>query len=196
MAPSTQQLNSSLDAQARQQTTIHKQQAELSRMQAEQALAHSQIEALKKQIHADMRTQHLMQKRLTWFDDVLEARTVKGVHILHPEAQWIKEQNLITYQLVLVKGENYPRWALGHMAFTTHTDDGKILRLKNTKGQSAIKYEMTTHKYLQGTLAWHSKDQPSTLHLTLINNYHKKIRQADFPITIVNSTSNLGPRKE
>jgi len=157
-------------------------QAQIARSEAELILRDGQIDGLKQQIHQDIRDRQLTRQRLSMFDDVLAARAVRGVHVLHPEAHWQKDQGLIEYKLVLVKGENYPRWALGHLEFSTRMPDGKILTLTNPHGKTDIKYEMTTHLFMEGTLLWHEATPPSSLHVTLINHLDKKIRQADFPV--------------
>lgn len=162
-----------------------KLQSQLASAEAEISLRDSQISGLKQQIHQDIRDRQLIRQRLSMFDDVLAARTVRGVHVLHPEAQWQKDEGVIEYQLVLVKGENYPRWALGHLQFSTRMPDGKILTLTNPHGRTDIKYEMTTHLFMEGTLLWHGNTPPSALHVTLINHRGKKIREAEFPVVTV-----------
>lgn len=169
------QINTLMQAQQQLQTQLANSEAEL-------ALREEQIANMKEQIRQDIKDRQLMRQRLAMFDDVLAARTVRGVHILHPEAHWRKEEGLIDYQMVLVKGENYPRWALGHMEFSTRMPDGNIITLTTTSGKSNTKYEMTTHIFMEGTLQWHSKTPPPPLHVTLVNHLNKKIRQADFPV--------------
>jgi len=157
-------------------------QIKLARSEAELALRDSQINGLKQQIHQDIRDRQLTQQRLAMFDDVLAARTVRGVHVLHPEAHWLKAEGLIEYKLVLVKGENYPRWALGHLEFSTRMPDGEILNLTDAHGKMNIKYEMTTHLFMEGALLWHGKAPPSSIIVTLVNHLDKKIRQAESPV--------------
>jgi len=162
-----------------------KLQSQLASAEAEISLRDSQISGLKQQIHQDIRDRQLIRQRLSMFDDVLAARAVRGVHVLHPEAQWQKDKGVIEYQLVLVKGENYPRWALGHLQFSTRMPDGKILTLTDPHGKTDIKYEMTTHLFMEGTLLWHENTPPSALHVTLINHLDKKIREAEFPVVTI-----------
>lgn len=179
------------DALAEQSDTLRTAQLQLqlrlARSQAELGLRNVQISGLKQQIRQDIQDSELTRKRLAMFDDVLAARRVRGVHVLHPEAQWQKDDGIIKYQLVLVKGENYPRWALGHLQFSTRMPDGKIIILSNPQGKTSIKYEMTTHLFMQGRLLWHKKTAPASLHVILINHRNKQIRQADLPVLSVSS---------
>ncbi|MDX8405532.1 MAG: hypothetical protein R8K50_05200 [Mariprofundus sp.] len=173
--------NNITDDRAHRQT-IAQQQAQLARKEAELALRGSQITALKQQIHQGEQDRHLMQQRLSMFDDVLAARTVSGVHVLNPEAHWRQADGQIDYHLVLVKGNNYPRWALGHLQFRARLADGRMIALSDSRGKADIKYEMTTHLFMEGTLLWHETTAPSSLHVTLINHLGKKTGQADFPV--------------
>jgi len=175
-------------------TEQQKLRVSLAHSEAEIALRDSQINGLKLQIHQDIRDRQLMRQRLAMFDDVLAARTVRGVHILHPEAHWRKHEQLIDYQMVLVKGENYPRWALGHMEFSTRLADGRIITLHNPHGRTAIKYEMTTHMFIEGQLVWHEATPPASLSVTLINHAHKKIREADVPVISITSAPDQEPQ--
>jgi len=188
LAATSNQANESAGKQARLQAMQQQLQTQLTRKQAELALRDSQISGLKQQIHQDEQDRHFMQQRLSMFDDVLAARVVAGVHILNPEAYWRKQDGHINYQLVLVKGENYPRWALGHMQFTARLADGKIIALSNTRGQTNIKYEITTHQFMEGTLLWDQQTAPTSLHVTLISKSGKNVRQADFPVLSFSST--------
>jgi len=163
-------------------------QLKLDQRDAELALRDSQLKSLQLQIEQDLRKEQVMRQRLAMFDDVLAARDVRGVHVLHPDMHWSEQDGVISYQLVLVKGENYPRWALGHVEFSARLPDGNSILLRDKKGRSEHKYEMTTHLFMEGTLLWPEKSAPTTLHVTLIDHRGKKIRQTDIPVFTMNST--------
>ncbi|GAV19792.1 hypothetical protein MMIC_P0750 [Mariprofundus micogutta] len=145
----------------------------LSETEAQLSLRDGQIDGLKQEMELMRSDNSSMKKRLEVFDDVLAARKVKGVHFLRPVIAW-KEKNILGYKLILVKGENYPRWIKGKLTFSTLDADGNIVLLSTTKAKDSHKIEMTTHAYIEGALAWNKTWQPKTVTVTLINHLGKK----------------------
>jgi len=142
----------------------------LAETEALLSLRDAQIESMQQQLQQDRLDIQHMQQRLDLFDQVLAERKVAGIHFLRPAAIW-KDKHTIAYQLILVKGKNYPRWIIGHLAFTVKDAKGNSIALPVTKNKnSGDKIEMTTQSFIEGTLAWPNSWRPSALHITLINH--------------------------
>ena len=166
-------------AQLQQQN--HQLTDKLAEADARLALSKGQIDGMKQEtVH--LRAQNsTMRTRLDMFDDILASRKVHGVHFLRPVAMWNNDHS-ITYQLILVKGENYPRWIKGHLAFTSLDSSGKAMALKTTRGKTGHKVEMTTHQFIEGKLACQDTWQPTTLRITLINHLGRSKGRIEIPI--------------
>jgi len=156
------------------------------------ALRDGQIEGLKQEMGQLRGEKIAMKKRLEMFDDVLASRKIKGVHFLRPNFVWADEHT-ITYQLILVKGENYPRWIKGHLEFSVIDASGQTVLLNNSKGRNRHKVEMTTHAFIEGRLRWPNNWQPQTLHVRLINHLGKQKGHIEIPLlaNIVSQGRNL-----
>ena len=154
----------------------------LSETEARLSLRDGQIEGLKQEMLL-LRSENLaMQKRLEVFDDVLAARKVKGIHFLRPQFVW-KNNQLISYKMILVKGDNYPRWIIGQLKFSVTDNDGNVLFLSNEKGKDSHKVEMTTHEYVEGTLVWTQAWQPEKLTVSLINHLGAQTNSIEIPLS-------------
>jgi len=127
------------------------------------------------------RQKAVMQKRLDMFENILASRKIRGVHILQASAYWQNEQ-VIAYDFILAKGENYPRTAIGKISFSVAEAEGKKIMLVNEQGETAMAYKFVTHAFMQGSLAWKQAEQPGQLLITLFNKRGKQISQAKIPI--------------
>jgi len=144
--------------------------AKLAETEALLSLRDAQIESMQQQLQQDSQNIQQMQQRLDLFDQVLAERKVAGIHFIRPSAAW-KDEHTIAYQLILVKGKNYPRWIIGHLTFTVNDAKGKTISLPvSKKKNSGDKIEMTTQSFIEGTLAWPHSWRPTALHITLINH--------------------------
>jgi len=147
------------------------------------ALRDSQIEGMKQEIQRNQLDMQNMRQRLDMFDDVLAARKVAGVHFLKPSATW-KNDHTIAYQLILVKGKNYPRWIIGHLTFIVENNKGHPISLQPAKkANNGSSIEMTTQTFIEGTLAWQQTWRPKTLIITLINHKGRNKGSITIPIT-------------
>jgi len=171
-----------------QQSQTSELQQQLERLQQKNtetevflSLRDAQVDTMKQEVERLQHERSAMQKRLEMFDEVLAARKVKGVHMLRPSAQW-KNNNLISYSLILVKGENYPRWRKGTLQFSVKTPEGKVLQLQNPKGKSSHKFEMTTQAFITGSLAWSEPWKPETLIITMFTEKGKQTGEVTVPI--------------
>ena len=154
----------------------------LSEAEALLSLRDAQIESMQLQLQQDRVDMQKMRQRLNLFDQVLAKRKVDGVHFLQPSAYW-KDAHTIAYHLILVKGKNYPRWIIGHLAFTVkNTKGNKILLPVSKKKHSGDNIEMTTQTFIEGTLAWPDSWQPESLNITLINHKGRSKAKITIPI--------------
>ncbi len=154
----------------------------LSETEAMLSLRDGQIEGLKQEMVLLRSEKLAMQKRLEVFDDVLAARKVKGIHFLRPQFVW-QDKQLISYKMILVKGENYPRWIIGQLKFSVTDSLGNVLFLNNEKGKDSHTIEMTTHEYVEGTLVWAQQWQPEKLTVSLINHLGVQTDSIEIPIS-------------
>jgi len=153
----------------------------LSETEALLALRNGQIEELQKELLRNSHDMLTMKQRLTMFDDVLAARKVGGWHILHPTAQWQDDQSIV-YHLVVVKGENYPRWAKGHLSLSVTAPNGDEIVLQSKKGKRSLQFDMTTHAFFEGTIPWLRTWQPKMLYISLFDKRGKNNQQIEIPI--------------
>ncbi len=155
--------------------------SKLSETEAILALRDGQIEGMQQQLLRNSHETVAMKQRLAMFDDVLAARKVGGWHILHPTAEWQDDQS-IAYHLVVVKGENYPRWAKGHLSFSVIAANGDLIPVQNRRGKRALKFDMTTHAFFEGMIPWSKAWQPKILYISLFDKRGKNSQQIEIPI--------------
>ncbi len=155
--------------------------AKLSEAEAMLALRDAQIESMQAESLRNTHDIHAMNKRLAMFDDVLAARKVGGWHILHPTAQWLDGHN-IAYSLVVVKGENYPRWAKGHISFSVIDSKGNVIALDNKAGKRSLQFDVTTHKFFEGTIPWPRDWKADVLMVSLFDKRGKNNQKIEIPI--------------
>jgi len=153
----------------------------LAETEALLSLSKGQIEGMKQEIALLGSENSIMKKRLAMFEDVLAARKASGIHFLRPMATW-RDNRTIAYQLILVKGENYPRWIKGQLSFTVTGTDGHVITLSSKKSKTSLKVEMKTHAFMEGTLLWPQKWHPDTLTITLIDHLGRKKGTIEIPI--------------
>jgi len=183
-----------VDQRVQQQKATNLQQVvistKLSEAEALLSLRDAQIESMQEQLQQDRVDMQQMRQRLNLFDQVLAERKVAGVHFLQPSAFW-KDAHTIAYQLILVKGKNYPRWIIGHLTFTVKNSKGDSIALPvSNKKNSGGKIEMTTQTFIEGALAWPDSWQPKLLTITLIN--HKGRNKGNITIPIDTRQSSGG----
>jgi len=157
--------------------------AKLAETEALLSLRDAQIQSMQQQLQQNSQQMQQMQQRLDLFDQVLAERKVAGVHFLRPSATW-KDKHTIAYQLILVKGENYPRWIIGHLVFTVTDAKGRSISLTITKKpNNGDKIEMTTQTFIEGELTWQPSWQPKILNITLFNHKGRNKGNISIPIT-------------
>jgi len=162
----------------------------LSESEAMLALSDGQIESMQQELTRNNYAMHAMKQRLAMFDDVLAARKVGGWHILHPTAQWENEHS-IAYHLVVVKGENYPRWAKGHLSFSVKSPTGETIPLDNKRGKRSLRFDMTTHAFFEGIIPWSKHWHADVLIISLFDKRGKNNQQIEIPILNKNTLSRV-----
>jgi len=183
---SSEQVGNHSDKQQQASKLRDKQAAlrgKLSETEALLSLRDAQIKSMQQQLQLNKTDMQRMQQRLDLFDQVLAERKITGVHFLRPSAVW-KDNHTIAYQLILVKGKNYPRWIIGHLAFTVVDSKGRSIALPaNQKERSGFKIEMTEQTFIEGTLGWTPAWHPGSLKVTLINHQGRNKGSINIPIT-------------
>ncbi|MFQ5345284.1 MAG: hypothetical protein ACE5DZ_04905 [Mariprofundus sp.] len=169
-----------LDQVKHLQQTQDKLNGKLAETEALLSLSREQVHGLKQEMELLGSTNSSMKKRLDMFEDVLAARKTGSIHFLRPSATW-QDSHTIAYQLILVKGENYPRWIKGQLAFTVASADGATISL-NIRNAKNSKVEMKTHAFMKGELLWPEQWQPETLTITLIDHLGRKKGHTAIPI--------------
>lgn len=174
-----------LNSQQHQISELQHQHALLiqknSKTEALLSLRDAQIKAMQQQQEQLEYDKLAMQKRLHMFDEVLAARKEKGLHMLNPAAFW-RQSDLINYSLVLVKGQNFPRWQKGELSFSVINPDGEEVILRSPKGREKYKFDMTTQEFVSGSLLWSESWQPDALIITMHDLTHRNTRQFSVPI--------------
>ncbi|MDQ6996463.1 MAG: hypothetical protein Q9M82_03260 [Mariprofundus sp.] len=161
--------------------------AKLAETEALLSLRDAQVESMQQQLQQTNLNIQQMQQRLDLFDQVLAERKVAGVHFIRPSASW-KNKHAIAYHLILVKGKNYPRWIIGHLAFTVTDAKGRSITLASTKKKNnGDKIEMTTQSFIEGELTWQPSWQPKKLTITLFNHKGRNKGHVSIPITRPNA---------
>lgn len=160
--------------------------SKLSETEAMLALRNSKLESMQQELTRNAHDMYLMQQRLTMLDDVLAARKVGGWHILHPTAYW-QDAHTIAYQLVVVKGGNYPRWAKGNIRFSVLGQHGKSIPLDNKRGKKSRMFDMTSHAFFEGVIPWSKGWQAKTLIVSLMDKRKKNNQTIEVPILTTQS---------
>ncbi len=143
-------------------------QDQAASLQGEFALAKEQIDGLKKELLSGQQKNETLRQRLNIYESILEARKSGGVRILRATAR-IKEGNILNYNLVLVKGGNYPRSVRGSVRIHAIGGKGQKALLKLGKKTAELPYKMDTHVFLEGNTPWQHTWQPEKLQITRLN---------------------------
>jgi len=171
-------------------------QDKLTEAEALLSLKNAQIKSMQQQLQADKTDMHRMQKRLDLFDQVLAERKLAGIHFLKPSAAW-RDKHSIAYRLILVKGNNYPRWIKGHLAFRIMDQQGhSSLLTPIKKAKTGFKVEMTEQAFIEGILHCPQAWRPNMLRITLINHLGRNKGSIDIPIKPLKTKQATAPQPE
>ena len=145
-------------------------QGKLAEAEGVLALKNEQISGLKTELQKKERQTEDLKQRINAYESILEARKSSGVHILRARAIW-KSPKLLDYDIVLVKGGNYPRRVSGSLRITARSQDGHELMLELGKDAPELPYLVETHIFLHGSYEWNQDWRPD--HLSIIRLNHK-----------------------
>jgi len=146
----------------------HDLRDQLATFQGELAVANEQIDGLKNELLASQQRIEELQQSRNIYESILEARKSSGVRILRASAS-IENGNRIRYNIVLVKGGNYPRRVSGNVRLTALGSDGQKVVLRPDPKTKDTPYKMDTHIFLEGNVIWQQDWQPIKLQITRLN---------------------------
>jgi len=153
----------------------------LTETQANLVLGNEQINGLKAELKAIQRQIEPMKRRIRAYESILEARKSSGVHILRARANW-KNRHLIAYDIVLVKGGNYPRSVAGSLRITARDGDGHAEKINLGKNTPELPYRMETHTFMRGDFQWYRNWRPDHLLIVRLNQQGKQRDQTEIDI--------------
>ncbi|MDX8384351.1 MAG: hypothetical protein R8M45_09735, partial [Ghiorsea sp.] len=91
-------------------------------------------------------------------------------------------EHSIAYQLVVVKGLNYPRWAKGNIRFSVLGQHGESIPLDNKRGKKKRAFDMTSHAFFEGVIPWSKGWKAKTLIISLIDKRGRNNQKVEVPI--------------
>ncbi len=156
-------------------------QNQLAEADSELALRQSQIENMKKEIRAQQERIEQLKLRLRMFESILTAQKAAGIHILRAEANW-RDADTLAYRVVLVKGGSLPRRVRGSIRLTARGPDGQALVLPLGEKTSELPYQMETHTFLHGSLAWRRDWKPDRILVSRLNRKGAIREEVEIPI--------------
>ena len=159
----------------------HDLRDQIATFEGELALANEQIGGLKNELLAGQQRNEEIQQSRNIYESILEARKSSGVRILRASAN-MEDGNKIKYNIVLVKGGNYPRSVSGSVRLTAYGSDGQQLVLKADPKGKNLSYRMDTHAFLEGNVIWTQDWQPTKLQITRMNYQGAERDQVDIDL--------------
>jgi len=167
------------------QSAQWQRQLQESRNQAAEARAtlkirNARIQALEEELARSERHARELASRIRIYESILEARKSAGVRILRAKAHWTPP-NLIAWDIVLVKGGNYPRRVAGSLKLIG-MDDGGHQALLRVADDETLPYRMETHTFLRGSAPWLETWRPTRLRIIRLNHRGEARDQLDIVI--------------
>ncbi len=153
----------------------------LTETQADLALRDEQISGLKSELKAIQQQIEPMKRRIHAYESILEARKSSGVHILRARANW-EDRHRIAYDIVLVKGGNYPRSVIGSLRITARDSGGRAMEMHLGKNAPELPYRMETHTFLRGDFPWNRNWRPDHLLIDRLNQRGQEREQTEIEI--------------
>ena len=140
----------------------------LAESEAERRILQAQVTALKEELKHSRGEAEQLARRIRAYESILEARKTTGVRILRASARWIMPP-AIAYDIVLVKGGNYPRRVAGSLRLIALDDDGRQMAIQASNDAPELPYRMETHTFLRGTIPWKEDWRPTRLRIIRLN---------------------------
>ncbi len=140
---------------------------QLAEAQATLQIRDARIQALENELKRSEANAREMESRIRVYESILEARKGAGVRILTAKAHWMPP-NLIVWDIVLVKGGNYPRRVTGSLKLIGMDDHGHQALLQPGHDET-LPYRMETHTFLRGSAPWTEAWRPTRLRIIRLN---------------------------
>ena len=157
-------------------------ESRLTETQAELSLKQSQVNGLQNELREQRSSSEQLNQRLNTLERILESqKTVSGVHILTAEMNW-QGENMLVYNLVLVKGGSYPRQTSGKLRMTAHGALGHEAILPLGGKTAELSYRMETHTFLHGSLKWPHTWRPDRIFITHLSRKGTIRDETEIPI--------------
>jgi len=164
---------------------LEQEKSELLSKSAEQdallTLRNDEIDSLKQELESLRQSLASAKKRLTMFDSILNARKEQGINIVNASTRWL-DGNRIAFQMLLVKGGNYPRRVSGHMLLAATNPAGEEVRLMTEEDPEGLPYEMENHTVLKGSVDWTQEWKPDQVTIIVLNHRNKEVARKDITI--------------
>jgi len=148
-----------------QNHALHNQ---IATFEGELAVASEQIDGLKNELLTSQQENEELRQSKTIYESILEARKASGVRILRASAN-MEEGKRLNYNIVLVKGGNYPRSVSGSVQIMALGSEGQQKELQAGPKGADIPYRMDTHAFLEGNVIWDQEWLPVKLQITRMN---------------------------
>lgn len=156
-------------------------QHKLAETQAELSLRDERLAGLQEEMARQRLENERLKQRLQLYDTILQGRKGAGVHILKADAMWLDE-GAIGFDVVLVKGGNYPRRVAGSLRIVAKDDQGHEVVVKAGDKHAELPYRMESHTFLHGSLRWKHAWQPQRLLFIRLNRKGEIREQVETPI--------------
>jgi hypothetical protein len=140
-----------------------------------------QIKSLQVTIDKQQSRIENLNGRMDMFESILQARKTSGVQMLKANVRKVGNSQ-VEYNLVLVKGGNYPRRVSGHIKLLAiDAQQGETALLLN-KDSDKLNYRMETHTFLHGTARWEGEVKPVKFVAVLFDRHGREISRTQCDI--------------
>ncbi len=153
----------------------------LAEADAELRIRNARIAALNQELQQSKRQIDTLSHRIRIYESILEARKTAGVRILRAHARWAAS-DAIAYDIVLVKGGNYPRRVSGRLRLVALAGDGRKKVVPLSDGEPELPYRLETHTFLHGRIPWTETWRPARLRVIRLNRKGEPRDQVDIRI--------------
>ncbi|HKJ83393.1 MAG TPA: hypothetical protein VJ961_05150 [Mariprofundaceae bacterium] len=174
--------NDALLPQYLQLQRAHKKvQNRLAETEAALELKNKQFDALEKTLDDQRGRLEQLKQRITMYDSILDARRAGKTRILQAKAAW-QDKNVLTYDIVLVKGGNYPRYVHGKLRLYVSDGAGHKQLLHLGHKAPELPYKMETHTFLHGSIQWKEDWRPDHMQIIRIDRHGSEGDQTEIAI--------------
>lgn len=160
--------NSLLPQYMHSQRLLRDAQARLAAAEAELSLRQERLTTMQEEMASQQQDNERLQERMRVYETILQSRKTSGVRILKAEASWLGMDS-IRFDVVLVKGGNYPRRASGSLRIMAKDSHGRESMVKAGGDSADLSYEVESHAFLHGYLKWQQDWRPDRLLIIRLN---------------------------